>query len=129
MEKLYSHSKHYLDALRSLGHSQVHIAETVAQFLENAHDPELGAAAIRYKTTLTELDQSVRADIDEQCRQTVLEPISRYCALFSEVNEAIKKRNNKLIDYDSARSKVRKLTEKPSEDPNKLPRVSYVNKV
>lgn len=29
----------------------------------------------------------------------------------------------KLLDYDSARSKLRKLIEKPSEDPTKLPRV------
>ena len=28
-----------------------------------------------------------------------------------------------LLDYDAARSKVRKLTEKPSEDTNKLPKV------
>ncbi|RKP27507.1 hypothetical protein SYNPS1DRAFT_12576 [Syncephalis pseudoplumigaleata] len=59
---------------------------------------------------------------DEQCRETVLNPIGRYCALFPEVNEAIRKRHNKLLDYDSARSKVRKLTEKPSDDPSKLPR-------
>jgi amphiphysin len=31
-----------------------------------------------------------------------------------------------MIDYDAARAKVKKLVEKPSEDPTKLPRVSFV---
>jgi amphiphysin len=38
------------------------------------------------------------------------------------VNAAIEKRNHKMIDYDSTRSKVRKMVEKPSDDTGKLPR-------
>jgi hypothetical protein len=34
----------------------------------------------------------------------------------------IKKRNHKMLDYDSMRSKVKRLTEKPDKDPAKLPR-------
>lgn len=30
-----------------------------------------------------------------------------------------------LLDYDAARSKARKLTDKPSDDSTKLPRVSF----
>lgn len=30
---------------------------------------------------------------------------------------------SQMIDYDAARAKVKKLVEKPSEDPTKLPRV------
>lgn len=61
-------------------------------------------------------------------------------AYFPVVNEHISKRNKKvrsiqlaqnlflihdrpqMIDYDAARSKLRKLIDKPSEDPTKLPR-------
>lgn len=38
------------------------------------------------------------------------------------MNECIKKREHKLIDYDAMRSKVRKLTDKPDKDVTKLPR-------
>jgi len=38
------------------------------------------------------------------------------------VNAAIEKRNHKLIDYDAARAKMRKLVEKPADDTTKLPR-------
>lgn len=38
------------------------------------------------------------------------------------MNEAIKRRQKKLLDYDSSRAKVRKLIDKPSEDPQRLPR-------
>ena len=46
-------------------------------------------------------------------------------AYFPVINEHINKRNKKLLDYDAARSKVRKLTDKPSDDPTKLPKVGH----
>ncbi len=52
----------------------------------------------------------------------MLEPISRFCAYFPDINECIKKRNHKLLDYDSTRARVKKLVEKPDKDPTKLPR-------
>lgn len=55
--------------------------------------------------------------------KAVIEPLARYVSYFPEVNEAIKRRNKKLLDYDAQRSKVRKLIDKPSEDPQRLPRV------
>lgn len=55
-------------------------------------------------------------------RTTVLEPISRFSAYFPDINECIKKRNHKLIDYDATRAKVKKLVEKPDKDATKLPR-------
>lgn len=32
--------------------------------------------------------------------------------------------NTQLLDYDSARAKMKKLVEKPSDDASRLPRVS-----
>jgi hypothetical protein len=64
------------------------------------------------------------------------------CAYFPVINDHIAKRNKKvghpqhpftqclltitltqMLDYDSARNKHRKMIEKPSEDPSKLPKV------
>jgi len=55
----------------------------------------------------------------------VLEPIGRYYAYFPEINEAVKRRNKKLLDYDNARSKVRKLVERPSQDAQRLPQAEH----
>jgi bridging integrator 3 len=52
----------------------------------------------------------------------VIDPISRFCAYFPDINEAIKKRSHKLLDYDALRAKVKRLVDKPSDDPTKLPR-------
>jgi amphiphysin len=52
-----------------------------------------------------------------------LDPLQQFTGIFPAVDEAIKRRQKKLLDYDSSRSKVRALAEKPSEDPEKLPRV------
>ncbi|KAK4621604.1 hypothetical protein CLAFUW4_07201 [Fulvia fulva] len=67
-------------------------------------------------------DQGSVELIDVIYRTTVLEPINRFCAYFPDINECIKKRNHKMLDYDAMRSKVKKLTEKPDKDPAKLPR-------
>jgi 8-oxo-dGTP pyrophosphatase MutT (NUDIX family) len=59
---------------------------------------------------------------DGPFRTCVIDPISRFCAYFPDINEAIKKRSHKLLDYDSLRAKVKRLVDKPSDDPTKLPR-------
>lgn len=71
-----------------------------------------------------------------------MEPLGKMNAYFPVVNEQISKRNKKVsvyllfisphveipffkaLDYDAARSKLRKTIEKPGEDPTKLPKVS-----
>lgn len=73
-------------------------------------------------TELSEDVEAARMLIESVYRTTVLEPINRFCAYFPDINECIKKRNHKMLDYDSMRAKVKKLTEKPDKDPAKLPR-------
>jgi hypothetical protein len=51
-----------------------------------------------------------------------MEPLGKMNAYFPIINEHIAKRSKKMLDYDSARSKQRKLIEKPTEDPTKLPK-------
>jgi hypothetical protein len=66
---------------------------------------------------------------DSTYRITVMEPIGKLVGILPFINDAIKKRNKKLLDYDAARSKVKRLVEKPSDDPSKLTRVCYPVKV
>ena len=48
--------------------------------------------------------------------------------LFPDVNEAIKRREGLMLDYDELRTKVKKLVQTPSQDPTKLPMVSTEKK-
>ncbi len=52
-----------------------------------------------------------------------MEPIGKLVGVLPFVNETIKKRSKKLLDYDRARTTVKKLIEKPSDDPSKLTKV------
>lgn len=52
-----------------------------------------------------------------------MEPIGKMVGVLPFFNEAIKKRGKKLLDYDRTRTSVKKLIEKPSEDPSKLSKV------
>lgn len=60
---------------------------------------------------------------DETFRTTVLDPLGKLVAVFPEFNEAMKKRERKMLDYDRARSAVKKLVDSPSSDPTRLPKV------
>ena len=117
--------------------SQMRIAETIDAFYGDAGTRD--GVSRSYKQAVEDVDaETIKAldgpyryaplqstqirPTDHSSRATVLEPISRFCAYFPDINECIKKRNNKLLDFDSMRSKVKKLVEKPDKDVTKLPR-------
>jgi len=119
--KLQSEAKGYLDALRAMTASQMRIAETNDAFYGDAGARD--GVSRSYKSAVTGLDAETIKALDGPYRETVLEPISRFCAYMPDVNACITKREHKLLDYDSLRSKVAKLTNKPDKDPTKLPRM------
>lgn len=119
VEKLQKESKGYLDAVRAMTLISARIATTIDQFYDD--NAMLAAAALRYKEALEKLDESARTELDQTYRTCVLEPLGRFNAFFPDIEEGIKRRNKKLLDYDAARAKVRKLVERPSEDSSKLP--------
>lgn len=119
-EKLALEAKGYLDSIRAMTNAQVRIAQTMEGFYDESSP--MGLSGVEYKRVIEKLDEEARTNLDAAYRATVLEPLGRYCSYFPEVNEAIKRRQKTLLDYDSARSKVRKLVDRPSEDPSRLPR-------
>ncbi|KAF7115042.1 hypothetical protein CNMCM5793_001078 [Aspergillus hiratsukae] len=100
--------------------SQMRIAETIDAFYGEAGTRD--GVSRSYKQAVEDLDAETIKALDGPYRTTVLEPISRFCAYFPDINECIKKRNHKLLDYDAMRAKVKKLVEKPDKDATKLPR-------
>lgn len=119
--KLQKEAKGYLDSLRAMTASQTRIAETIDAFYGDAGTRD--GVSKYYLTAVQELDSETVKALDGPFRETVLEPITRFCAYFNDINEAIKKRNHKLMDYDALRAKVKRLIEKPSDDATKLPRL------
>ncbi|KAG8710008.1 hypothetical protein FRC08_017761 [Ceratobasidium sp. 394] len=120
---LQKESKAYLDAMRAMTAAQTRLAETIDTFYAAADKASEGAmAGHAYKRSVDDLDAGVTRELDAPYRTTVLEPVGKMCAYFPVINEGIAKRNKKLLDYDAARSRVRKLVDKPSEDATKLPR-------
>lgn len=60
---------------------------------------------------------------DETYRATVIEPITHYAVLFPELNDAVKKRSTRLLDYDAARNRFRRAVDRPADDPAKLSKI------
>ncbi|KAG8778644.1 hypothetical protein FRC16_003778 [Serendipita sp. 398] len=122
VEKLQKEAKAYLDSMRAMAGSQARIADTIDKFYGSADRTSEGAmAANAYKRSVDELDSSINKELDAPYRTCVLDPLGKMNAYFPVINDTISKRHKKMLDYDSARSKVRKLQDKPSEDTAKLP--------
>ncbi|KAJ3371018.1 hypothetical protein GGF31_003748 [Allomyces arbusculus] len=118
--RLHKEAKGYLDALRAMSLAQTRMGATIEGYYDMSSP--LQACATSYKTTIEQIDEELRNNTDVAYRTTVLDPLGRFALYFPDYNEAIKKRNNKLLDYDAVRSKHRKMVEKPLDDPTRLPR-------
>jgi len=133
--------KLYLDSMRAMVQAQGRIAETIDVFYGAADRTSEGAmAASAYKRSVDELEAATTREFDAPYRTCILEPLGRMNAYFPVINDTITKRNKKMLDYDATRNKVRKLTDKPSEDATRLPKAQqehddakevfdYMNKV
>ncbi|KAI9183821.1 BAR adaptor protein Hob3 [Blastocladiella emersonii ATCC 22665] len=120
VDRLHKEAKGYLDALRAMSLSQSRMATTVENFYDETAPLQLSAT--QYRQLVELLEDEIRSQIDSEYRTAVIDPLSRFCEYFPDYNEAIRKRNNKLLDYDAVRSKHRKLVEKPADDPTRLPK-------
>jgi len=127
-QALQKDSKSYLDAMRGMTAAQARLADTIEGFYGSADKASEGAMACHaYKRSVDEFDGLVGRELEQPYRTAISEPLGKMNAYFPIVNEHISKRNKKMIDYDAARSKLRKLVDKPSEDPAKLPRAQQEN--
>ncbi|ODV62217.1 BAR-domain-containing protein [Ascoidea rubescens DSM 1968] len=133
--KLQKEAKQYFESLKSIMNSQTLITETFDSFYatnndsypliskkSNSVDNDEGIVK-NYLKIIKELNDETFKSLNTPYKETVLDPINKFCFYFNDINEAIKKRNHKKIDYDSIRSKVKKLSEKPSDDLNKIPKL------
>ncbi|KAI8084790.1 reduced viability upon starvation protein [Halteromyces radiatus] len=118
MEKLSKEAKGYQNSMRAVSSSQVQIVESMDQFYDDLPSTSCFQS---YKKAIQQIDTKMKSDMDDAYTATVVEPWARYCAYFPDINEAIKRRQKKLLDYDNHRIKVRKLIERPSDDPQRLP--------
>ncbi|WVW82833.1 hypothetical protein I302_104845 [Kwoniella bestiolae CBS 10118] len=119
---LQKEAKVYLDSIRAMAAAQARIAETISLFYSHDRSSDGAMAGHAYKAAVDEMDGVVGRDLDAPYRATVLEPIGKLNSYYPTINNAITKREHKMMDYDAARAKVKKLVEKPSDDTTKLPR-------
>lgn len=111
--RLHKELRHYMETLRTLTTAQ----ESMTLVLAGFYGEDENNVAHLYHSSMREVLQGCVDELAEPYLQTVLNPIQRFNLYFGDVNEAIKKRANKKIDYDALRAKVQKLEDSPVEDP------------
>jgi len=106
--------------------AQARLADTIETFYNASDRTSDGAmAGHAFKSAVEDLDNSIQREMEAPYRTCIMEPLGKMNAYFPVINEHISKRNKKLLDYDAARSKLRKTIDKPSEDPTKLPKAQH----
>lgn len=118
--KLQKEFKTYYDHLNTLTTTQLNLAESLGSFYGQV---ELGAGDAGSKKNVKEFTheyyQAMRqvngetAGISQTYSQTVINPVAKFNLYYFEINQAIKKRKNKQLDYDQMRNRVKKLLENP----------------
>ncbi|RKP34442.1 hypothetical protein BJ085DRAFT_21352 [Dimargaris cristalligena] len=110
VEELHKEARGYGEAVKAMTTAQLQVAE----HLEHFYDPNSagGAYSAQYRQTMADIDTHTRPEFDDVYQETVMNPIGRYCGYIPEFNAAISKRGRKLLDYDQARSKAKKLADK-----------------
>ncbi|KAI5970894.1 hypothetical protein CANMA_000054 [Candida margitis] len=120
----------YLDSLKMLTKSQLNIAQLLDSFYgqesqapHTFENPMNGEEMELFKNLsgeyfhiLQKLNTQVIGDLEHPYNQTVLNPIARFNSYYVEINEAIKKRHHKLLDYDAMRNKLKKLIDTPQTE-------------
>lgn len=131
--KLQKELKHYLDSLRILNNAQVNVGEVMSSFYgtlkletqskddeneneEGVRGDAFSSVAGLYFDGMKHINDVTLAELEHPYRQTVLNPVERFNLYYVEIDEAVKKRARKQLDYDALRGKVRKLLEKPPAD-------------
>ncbi|KAI3404802.2 hob3 [Candida oxycetoniae] len=123
-DNLQKASKGYLDHIRAVTRSQVVIAEIVSNLYEESKQGNSASSAVctYYLQCVQDFDEETVKQLDGPFRETVLDPVTKFAHYFVEIDEAIKKRAHKKTDYESCKSKVRRLIDKPAKDAAKLPK-------
>lgn len=121
-KELQKETKGYLDSLRAVTASQVSMGETINNLYEDARS--LGGVNVGgyYLQAVQDYDTETVKQLDGPFRETVLDPITKFSTYFNEISEATKKRAHKKQDYEQAKSKARRLVDKPAKDASKLPK-------
>lgn len=122
--KLHKELKHYLESLRVLTNAQVNVADVLRTFYgepdiikqRESEGAEANNFSQEYYKTLKEMNDTSLSNLEGPYNQLILNPIGRFNSYFIEVNEAIKKRHNKKLDYELMKNKVQKLIEKADKE-------------
>lgn len=125
--KLQKELKEYLNTLRQVTSAQQNVSESISSYygmnattVTSSKDVEIDTDKTRLKNisqeyfnVMRKLNNETIHELEQPFFQTVLNPIARFNSYYIEVNEAIKKRSHKQLDYDALRNKVRKLVDNP----------------
>lgn len=118
INKLKTEARGHLDSIRGLVTSQSRLAATFEDLSDRTD--VFSAIVSKYRK---HIDMNSLKDLDSNLRLCVIEPIETYGCLFPIYNEQMKKRNNKLLDYDALKGNLRNSVEKPSSDASVVPKL------
>ncbi|CAI5757172.1 unnamed protein product [Candida verbasci] len=112
LQKLF---KEYQNCINIVKNTEININHDIQSFygplIENKEQERKNFSQLYFKT-MKSINES--NDFTTSYNHCILNPCSRFNSYFKDINSYIKKRNDKLLEYDSMKNKVKKLCENPS---------------
>ena len=110
---LHKHLSQYLDSLRMITTNQENVGQVLLQFYG-----EGPSFSTMYAEAMEQISHE-ESGLEPAYTKTIIGPVARFCSYFNDINDAMKKRNKKKLDYDMTKSSVEKMIESPrSSDPD-----------
>jgi len=110
--------QHYFSLLRDIGIHHAVITDSFSKLYENHQ--KMWNTSQKNSAIQMEIDNH-RTALENQMNDDAFLPLSEYMGQFKIIDDRIKERGRRRVDMDRYRTEVKRLTEKPPNDPNKLP--------
>ncbi|ODV63967.1 BAR-domain-containing protein [Ascoidea rubescens DSM 1968] len=112
--RLAKESQGYLSSLLLLSRSQLSIAESITKlFQEEGSQSGIRENNLRFRdeylSRIRDFDGETMKEVEHEYKTTVLEPMERFSEYFENVQQAVKKRQHKRMDYENCKSRARRV--------------------
>lgn len=115
LEKTRGEVAKLVEGLQLLALQQGRCGEALEVFYENVEfdkDEALRPSGVKYSFASRGVETSLKSETERAVKKCVADPLDSLDGLLNELSGLVGKRGRKLLDYDAARSKTKKLLEK-----------------
>jgi hypothetical protein len=115
------HVQQFVENFHAMSTTLTFLAEDLTDLYRNSSDQNKIIMADKIMQVAQDIETTAVRPFQDQVVSQVVNPLNSYIAKFDEIKKLHKQRSQTLQEFDYYKTKVKKLMEKQSKDPMKLP--------